>query len=74
MGISFHCGSGVQEARAFSLAVKQAHDAWTVACELGFNMTLLDIGGGFPGQKSAPISFPEVYTLEIISLDILSDF
>ncbi|XP_059138678.1 ornithine decarboxylase-like [Physella acuta] len=69
MGISFHCGSGVQEAKAFSLAVKQAHDAWKIACDLGFNMTFLDIGGGFPGQKSAPITFPEIAALLNDALD-----
>ncbi|KAK0046655.1 ornithine decarboxylase [Biomphalaria pfeifferi] len=69
MGISFHCGSGVQEARAFSLAVKQAYDAWQICVQMGFNMTLLDIGGGFPGQKSAPISFPEIATILNDALD-----
>jgi len=59
-GISFHVGSGVEEAAAFSCAVKQAHDAWCLAEEFGFDMTLLDIGGGFPGQKSAPVTFAEI--------------
>ncbi|CAL1545005.1 unnamed protein product [Lymnaea stagnalis] len=69
MGVSFHCGSGVQEARAFSLAVSQAHDAWQIAVKLGFNMTMLDIGGGFPGQKSAPISFTEIVSILNDALD-----
>ena len=50
----------MEEAKAFSHAVKQAKDAWDMATELGFDMTLLDVGGGFPGQKSAPITFAEV--------------
>ena len=58
--LSFHVGSGVEEAAAFSCAVKQAHNAWCLAEEFGFDMTLLDIGGGFPGQKSAPVTFAEV--------------
>lgn len=57
---SFHVGSGVGEAKAFAYAVKQAYDAWQIATELGFRMTLLDIGGGFPGQSNAPITFTEV--------------
>lgn len=40
--------------------MKQAHEAWQIATELGFKMTLLDIGGGFPGQANAPITFTEV--------------
>ncbi|RUS88763.1 hypothetical protein EGW08_003480 [Elysia chlorotica] len=60
MGISFHVGSGVEEAKAFSCAVHQARDVWDLALDMGFNMTLLDVGGGFPGQKSAPITFEEI--------------
>jgi len=60
MGISFHVGSGVHEAEAFHCAVKQAYDAFQAGLELGFDMTMLDIGGGFPGQKSAPITFTEI--------------
>lgn len=60
MGVSFHVGSGVGEAKAFAYAVKQAHEAWQIATELGFKMSLLDIGGGFPGQANAPITFTEI--------------
>lgn len=62
MGISFHVGSGVEEAAAFSCAVKQAYEAFTMAQNYGFEMTLLDIGGGFPGQKSAPVTIEEIAT------------
>ncbi|KAK3090417.1 hypothetical protein FSP39_011674 [Pinctada imbricata] len=60
MGISFHVGSGCEEAEAFAVAVQQARDAFDAALQLGFDMTMLDIGGGFPGQSSAPISFEEI--------------
>jgi len=69
MGISFHVGSGIEEAAAFSCAVKQAYEAFTMAQEFGFDMTLLDIGGGFPGQKSAPVTFPEIATVLNEALD-----
>lgn len=69
MGISFHVGSGVEEAAAFSYAVKQAYDAFTMAQEFGFDMTLLDIGGGFPGQKSAPVTFEEIAAVLNEALD-----
>jgi len=69
MGISFHVGSGVEEAAAFSCAVKQAYDAFTMAQNFGFEMTLLDIGGGFPGQKSAPVAFEEIATVLNEALD-----
>jgi len=69
IGISFHVGSGVEEAEAFACAVKQAHGAWMAAVEFGFDMTLLDIGGGFPGQKSAPITFAEIASVLNKALD-----
>ncbi|BFY99178.1 hypothetical protein BsWGS_02218 [Bradybaena similaris] len=69
MGVSFHVGSGVGEAQAFAYAVKQAHEAWQIATELGFKMTLLDIGGGFPGQANAPITFTEIATVVNEALD-----
>lgn len=31
-----------------------------IAEEFGFQFKLLDIGGGFPGQKSAKLTFEEV--------------
>lgn len=39
------------ETTAFETAIKQARHAFNIGLEMGFNMTLLDIGGGFPGAK-----------------------
>lgn len=69
MGISFHVGSGVEEAAAFASAVRQAYEAWNSAVDFGFVMTLLDIGGGFPGQKDAPVTFDEIATVLNDALD-----
>lgn len=69
VGISFHVGSGVEEAAAFACAVKQAHTAWMSALDFGFDMSILDIGGGFPGQKSAPVTFDEISVVLNKALD-----
>lgn len=69
MGISFHVGSGCEEANAFSVAIQEARQVFELAQSMGFNMTLLDIGGGFPGQASAPISFKEIATVVNMALD-----
>lgn len=60
VGISFHVGSGVAEAEAFSAAVEVAAQVFDVGQTLGFDFDLLDIGGGFPGHASAPITFEEI--------------
>jgi len=57
---SFHVGSGCEEPEAFSVAIQQAREVFDQALDLGFPMELLDIGGGFPGQKSAPVTFDAV--------------
>jgi ornithine decarboxylase len=51
-------GSDCNDARAFSAAVASACTVFDMGAEAGFRFTLLDIGGGFPGQKSA---FGEVH-------------
>ncbi|OWF38568.1 ornithine decarboxylase 1-like [Mizuhopecten yessoensis] len=60
MGVSFHVGSGCEEANAFAVAVEQARTVFDHGLDLGFDMKLLDIGGGFPGQESATITFEEI--------------
>jgi len=51
IGLSFHVGSGCLSADAFVDAVRYAHSVYCSAQEMGINMTLLDIGGGFPGSS-----------------------
>ena len=63
---SFHVGSGCYDATAFSQAVAVARSVFDQATDIGYNMELLDIGGGFPGQKTAKISFEEVYIAAIV--------
>jgi ornithine decarboxylase len=42
------------------VAIQQAREVFDLAADMGFNMTLLDIGGGYPGQEDAPVTFQEV--------------
>jgi len=59
IGVSFHVGSGCYDTSAFYYAVKSARNVFSEAESVGFNFTLLDIGGGFPGDNAAAISFEE---------------
>lgn len=49
IGVSFHVGSGCLDENAFADAVVRARNVFDQATEMGFNFTLLDVGGGFPG-------------------------
>ncbi|XP_066272791.1 ornithine decarboxylase-like [Branchiostoma lanceolatum] len=60
VGVSFHVGSGCLEASAFARGVESAKRIFNIADQYGFDFDMLDIGGGFPGQESAAISFDEI--------------
>lgn len=47
-GIHFHCGSGLHGSSAFGKAVKLARRCMELGRMHGHQMSLLDIGGGFP--------------------------
>ena len=57
---SFHVGSGCYDPAAFSAAIASARTVFDMGEKAGYHFDLLDIGGGFPGQKSSKISFEEV--------------
>ncbi|XP_031160628.2 ornithine decarboxylase-like [Sander lucioperca] len=47
IGVSFHVGSGCTGGSAFKQAIADARQVFDIANLLGFQMRLLDIGGGF---------------------------
>ncbi|KAH8233362.1 hypothetical protein KR026_007243 [Drosophila bipectinata] len=49
-GTSFHVGSGCSELEAYDRAIKKAKNIFKFGELLGYDMNLLDIGGGFPGS------------------------
>nr|AWD75469.1 ornithine decarboxylase [Callistoctopus minor] len=70
VGVSFHVGSGCQEAAAYEVAIRDARHVFDVAEKFGYNFTLLDIGGGFPGHEIPEITFDEIAEVINESLDI----
>lgn len=55
-GFSFHVGSGCLDQTAFEDAIKESKAIYDLAKSLGFNVNLLDIGGGFPGLDDSGVS------------------
>ncbi|CAG8627553.1 279_t:CDS:2 [Ambispora leptoticha] len=51
IGVSFHVGSGCFDENAFADAVYRAKCVFDQASELGFNLQLLDVGGGFSHER-----------------------
>lgn len=53
VGTSFHVGSGCQSAESYSEIIKECSKIFSHGISLGFGMTVLDIGGGFPGLEGS---------------------
>jgi diaminopimelate decarboxylase len=47
-GIHFHCGSGMHGSSAFGKAVFLARQCLKIGREYGHEMSIMDVGGGFP--------------------------
>lgn len=60
VGISFHVGSGCHDPLAFRRAIEKARHLFQLGAELGHQMQVLDIGGGFPGDDHNGRLFAEV--------------
>lgn len=55
MGVSFHVGSGCYSSVAWVEALKLARSVFDEAEKVGFEMVLLDIGGGWPGVETGDL-------------------
>ncbi|XP_027761290.1 antizyme inhibitor 2 isoform X2 [Empidonax traillii] len=70
VGISFHLGSRGLEPQAFAEAVAAAQLVFDMGTELGYQMHLLDIGGGFPGTEDTRARFEEIAAVVNSALDL----
>ncbi|MGH0170696.1 UNVERIFIED_CONTAM: hypothetical protein FKN15_059358 [Acipenser sinensis] len=57
---SFHVGSNSSDPHCFSESIANARGVFDLGADLGHEMTLLDIGGGFPGSDDFIVTFEEV--------------
>jgi diaminopimelate decarboxylase len=63
VGVSFHVGSGSSDPYAFVQAAKDARWVFDEAIKYGFDLNVLDIGGGFPGEEELryqDVTFDEI--------------
>lgn len=60
VGVSFHVGSGCESANSFHDAIRDARLVFDQGLELGFHMSLLDLGGGWPGTTDPAVSFEDM--------------
>jgi diaminopimelate decarboxylase len=60
IGVSFHVGSGCEDPSAFGKAVRDAATVFEWGKEYGYEMRLLDLGGGFQGDVELKPALSEV--------------
>jgi diaminopimelate decarboxylase len=70
IGVSFHVGSGCESADSFQDAIKNARFVFDLGLQLGFNMRLLDLGGGWPGTSNPKVSFEQMARAVSAALDV----
>lgn len=68
VGLSFHVGSQTREARMWEATLAQVAQTWRAAQAAGHEMTLLNIGGGFPAFYGDRIDAPEDYANAVMGL------
>jgi len=57
VGVSFHVGSGCMSPDSFVAAIRSAHRVFREAEDVGYNLSILDLGGGWPGNNTEKIDF-----------------
>ena len=67
-GLSFHVGSQTREARMWTGTLDQVAAIWHGARDAGFDLRLLNIGGGFPAFYGDPVQHPTAYSAAVIAL------
>lgn len=58
--LSFHVGSDCHTPQSYRQAIADCHRVFEMGCKAGHQMSLLDLGGGFPGTEGSEAKFEEV--------------
>lgn len=68
VGISFHVGSQTREASMWRPVLSEAADAWHAARAAGFDLEVLNLGGGFPAFYGDPVQEAGAYGAEVMGM------
>lgn len=68
VGFSFHVGSQTRKAEMWTTTLDQISAIWAQAKAAGFDLDLLNIGGGFPAFYGEEIQHPTAYAARVIEL------
>ena len=68
VGFSFHVGSQTREAAMWGPSLDALAQIWHAAKDAGHDLTLLNIGGGFPAFYNEPIQAPTDYAAAVMAM------
>ncbi|WP_340107736.1 type III PLP-dependent enzyme [Pikeienuella sp. HZG-20] len=68
VGFSFHVGSQTRRAAMWRSALEDLAPVWAAARAEGFDLDLVNIGGGFPAFYEEEIDEPESYAAEVMTM------
>jgi ornithine decarboxylase len=68
VGLSFHVGSQTRRAAMWAPILNQVAASWHAARASGFELSLLNIGGGFPAFYGEKIDAPAPYAAAVMAL------
>lgn len=68
IGFSFHVGSQTRKATMWAPALDALARTWHAARAAGHDLTLLNIGGGFPAFYDEEVDAPEAYAADVMRL------
>ena len=71
IGVSFHVGSGCEDAHVYNTALHDCKKVFEIASSLDIHMNLIDIGGGFPGTDDGKVLFETMAEVINKSIDEL---
>ncbi|KAF8788061.1 Ornithine decarboxylase 1 like protein [Argiope bruennichi] len=60
IGVSFHVGGLCKNPNSYAATIRASREVFNTAKQLGFHFTMLDIGGGFLGDKNSEGLFHEI--------------
>lgn len=66
VGLSFHVGSQTRKAEYWGPVLDQIASVWDAAQEAGFDLGLLNIGGGFPAFYGEAVDAPTFYAADVM--------
>jgi ornithine decarboxylase len=66
VGLSFHVGSQTRRAEMWSETLDQVAGVWHALKDEGFDLSLLNIGGGFPAFYGQELDAPQNYASDVM--------